>query len=303
MLRAIWRDFCAALSRAFPEVGTHTQAVAFNSFLAFLPVLLGVLAVLSWLPRQSAGAQEIVLRLRTILPAGSRQVITDYVLSDRGDPAAWLLLGVAGALLAGSQVMSSLIAGFRAMHGDPPGPGFWRDQGRGLLMLCLSIVPWMTSVILTVFGRQLRNWMIARFGLAGLINAVWSVIYTALALVLAMVSLAVVYRFGRRASRGWNEVWPGTLLATLLWWAVNSSFGWYVRVVPYSQVYGGLAAAIGLLVWLYLSALVVFIGAAYNAEVLARLVREPTVLPRFLRFLYAPESGRAHTEKKPNSST
>jgi len=55
-------------------------------------------------------------------------------------------------------------------------------------------------------------------------------------------------------------------VATLLWWLVNVIFGFYVRRVPYNVVYGGLAAVIGLLIWMQLSAIVVFIGAAWNAE-------------------------------------
>jgi membrane protein len=47
---------------------------------------------------------------------------------------------------------------------------------------------------------------------------------------------------------------------------VDIVFGFYVRKMPYDLVYGGLAAAIGLLLWMYVTALVVLIGAAYNAE-------------------------------------
>ena len=47
-------------------------------------------------------------------------------------------------------------------------------------------------------------------------------------------------------------------------------FGFYVRRMPYDVVYGGLAAAIGLLIWMYLTAVVVLLGAAYNAELRVR---------------------------------
>jgi len=47
-------------------------------------------------------------------------------------------------------------------------------------------------------------------------------------------------------------------------------FGVYVRRVPYSIVYGGLAAVIGLLIWMNLSAIIIFLGAAWNAEATAR---------------------------------
>jgi membrane protein len=58
---------------------------------------------------------------------------------------------------------------------------------------------------------------------------------------------------------------------------VDIVFGFYVRKMPYDVVYGGLAAAIGLLLWMYVTALVVLIGAAYNAE--AREEEENPTLP------------------------
>jgi membrane protein len=65
-------------------------------------------------------------------------------------------------------------------------------------------------------------------------------------------------------------VLPGAVLATLLWWLIDVLFGVYVRKVPYSLVYGGLAAVIGLLIWMQLSAIVIFLGAACNAELADR---------------------------------
>ena len=63
-----------------------------------------------------------------------------------------------------------------------------------------------------------------------------------------------------------RNVLPGAMVATLLWWLVDVLFGVYVRWVPYSVVYGGLAAVIGLIIWMQLSAVIIFLGAAWNAE-------------------------------------
>jgi uncharacterized BrkB/YihY/UPF0761 family membrane protein len=54
-----------------------------------------------------------------------------------------------------------------------------------------------------------------------------------------------------------------------LWWLADILFGFYVKRVPYSIVYGGLAAVIGLLIWMNLSAIIIFLGAAWNAEAAA----------------------------------
>jgi len=56
------------------------------------------------------------------------------------------------------------------------------------------------------------------------------------------------------------------MVSTIMWWVVDVLFGVYVRKMPYDVVYGGLAAAIGLLLWMYLTAVVILIGSAYNAE-------------------------------------
>jgi membrane protein len=98
-------------------------------------------------------------------------------------------------------------------------------------------------------------------------HAVVLAVYFAVVFVLAMSVLMLLYRIGRPGRRGFKAVQPGAMVATVLWWAVDGLFGLYVRRVPYNMVYGGLAAAIGLLLWMYLTAMIVLLGAAYNAEV------------------------------------
>jgi membrane protein len=76
----------------------------------------------------------------------------------------------------------------------------------------------------------------------------------------------VIYRVARPREKSLRHVLPGAMVATLLWWLVDVLFGIYVRRVPYSVVYGGLAAVIGLIIWMQLSAVIIFLGAAWNAE-------------------------------------
>ena len=83
---------------------------------------------------------------------------------------------------------------------------------------------------------------------------------------LAVFVLALIYRVARLGSTTWSSVLPGATAATISWWGVNLLFGIYVRQIQYGPVYGGLAAAIGLMVWMEFSAMIVFLGAAWNAE-------------------------------------
>ncbi len=262
-----WSNLRGALPRVFPDTLTFAQAIAFNMFLAFFPMLLMLLGVIGSAGRLSSFGEEMLSGLGALLPPGSRRVLTDYLTQPGDQPGTWILLGLGGTLVGGLGVMSGLMDGFRVVYRSVrPPPAIWKQQARALALLLVTGGPWLAAVMLTVFGKQLREWMIQHFGLPELFNAMWVVVYSGLALVVAAIILSLVYRVGRPGCRTWNEAVPGAIIATILWWVVNTGFGAYVRQVPYTRVYGGLAAVIGMLVWMYLSAIVVFVGAAYNAQ-------------------------------------
>ena len=265
MIRRVERNLRRASVRVIRTCGAQSQAVAFNLFLAFFPALLFVLGVFSISARSAGAVEELLIRLRTLLPPGSEQLVDDYLIGRVPNPWKWIGIGIVGILLVGAQVMNSMMRGFQILHGDERPLSFWSRQGRALVMLSLMLGPWIAAVVLTVFGKQLRAWMIVRFGLPQFFKMLWLVVYVGLALVTAALVLACIYRLGRAARQDWNQVVPGAVVATLLWWIVSTAFGEYVRKVPYSIVYGGVAAAIGLMVWMNLSVLIVFIGSAYNA--------------------------------------
>lgn len=269
-MRNLLRSILRAAGHAFTQCGAQAQAVAFNMFLAFFPMLLLALSVLGSAAGLRSTTRELVAGFRGVLPPGSERLVTDFLAGQTSHHWNWTFFGVIGTLLAGAQVMKALLDGFAVAHCDAGRLGFWRREARGLLLLCATLFPWLAAVVLTVFGKQARGWLLRHLGFEGILRAVWTVLFSAAALALAVLVLAVVYRVGRPAARSWKDVLPGAVVATLLWWAVNAAFGFYVRHVKFGLVYGGLAAAIGLLLWMQLTALIVFLGAAYNAERQAR---------------------------------
>jgi membrane protein len=120
--------------------------------------------------------------------------------------------------------------------------------------------------ILGVFGRPLRHWLTEQLWKNAPVHGMWLVFFPLAAMVLAMLALTVIYWVARPQEKHLSHVLPGAAVATLLWWLTNALFGFYVRRMPSNVVYGGLAAVIGLLVWMQISAVIVFLGAAWNAE-------------------------------------
>src|SRR5579864_1929352 len=255
------------VARVIPQCGMVSQAVAFNMFLVFFPSLLFALGLMSRFLNGKNG-QDLAARLTTILPPGSWQLISDYVLRRGVNPWTWVLLGWLGSLLVGLQVMKLMMEGIRLIYGEGQKPSFLIRQLRGLFLFSVSIVAWIAAVALSVFGRPLRQWMIREFGTSQLARGFVTVILPLLAMILAMLVLALIYKLALQHSTTWRSILPGATAATILWWAVNLLFGAYVRKMHYGPVYGGLAAVFGLMVWMEFSVMIVFLGAAWNAETL-----------------------------------
>src|SRR6266851_7366831 len=262
LLRRVYGMF----ARVFPRCSVISQAVAFNLFLAFFPTLLIAVSLATSRIGGRTSLLDLIRDLTQFLPPGSQGIVSEFLVK-RG-PEAWkvVLLGWTGTLLAGSQVMKLVMEGIHIIYGEKEMPGFLHRQLRGLLLLLITIAPLLGAAILGILGRPLRHWIAHEIGKHSALQGWWNVFFPAAAMVLAMLALTMIYRVARPREDSLRNVLPGAMLATLLWWLVDVLFGTYVRRVPYSVVYGGLAAVIGLIIWLQLSAVIIFLGAAWNAE-------------------------------------
>jgi membrane protein len=164
--------------------------------------------------------------------------------------------------------MRLLMEGIHLVYEDRESdrPSFWRRQLRSVLLLLVTIAPLLAAAFLGVFGRPLRHWVAHELGDNNSIQTLWAIFFHGIAIILAAISLTIIYRVARPQETSLRGVLPGAIVATFLWWAVDIGFGFYVRRVPYNVVYGGLAATIGLLIWMQLSSAIIFLGAAWNAE-------------------------------------
>jgi membrane protein len=253
-------------ARVFPRCGVISQAIAFNLFLAFFPALLIAVALATSRIGGRTSLLDLITDFTQFLPPGSQTIVSEFLV--RRGPEAWKIaaLGWTGTLLAGSQVMKLVMQGIHSIYGDTEKFGFLHRQVRGLMLLLVTIAPLLGAAILGVLGKPLRRWIAQEVGKHTILQGWWNIFFPAAAMVLAMLALTVIYRVARPQEDSMRNVLPGAAVATLLWWLVDVLFGIYVRRVPYSVVYGGLAAVIGLIIWMQLSAVIIFLGAAWNAE-------------------------------------
>jgi YihY family inner membrane protein len=263
-----FQRFSRAVLRVIPGCITLTQAVALNMFLALSPMVLVVLGAVAGSAAFRQALEGIIERLRIVLPPGTISILNNILGKHPRQSWEWVLLGLGGTLLAGTQMMKLLMEGFRMVYRENKRPDPVSLHVRALLLLTATILPSILIVNLVVFGRQVRNRMLHISSMPVLIRLTWSGLYIVISLLIALMVLTVIYRVGRPGHHGFKTHLPGAEVATVLWWVVSIALGFYLRTVPYSIIYGGLAVTIGLMLWMQLTATILLIGAAYNAELI-----------------------------------
>ncbi len=180
-----------------------------------------------------------------------------------------LLVGaVLLSIWAASGVIKSLIEGFQAAYRVPRSRGFFHNNVVALSLVLLSLVPLLAASVLILFGAQAEIWILKvdpRF------SATWDFLSHVARLLLAFLTMIAVttslYYFGPNRRQRWRWVWPGAVVATLLWMLATSGFAWYTRrIANYNVMYGSIGAGIALLVWMYVMAVIALIGCEFNAE-------------------------------------
>ena len=259
------------------DVPNVAQSAAYSAIFALFPALLVVAAVLPMLPEATPIRTQAALLFRRVLPADVLPLLSGYFTPQRASAFASkraLALAVLLSLYGCSGVLTTVMEGMRRAHGLPIEcwPTWWQRRRRALLLVPVSLLPLALSSLLVVFGHLLAleaaafvaPWLRPELLLAaGLMR--WS-----MAVAGSVGLIAVLYKLGVPEQQPWRRVLPGALLATGLWLSVTLGFGWYVtRFANYSRVYGSLGAGIALLVWLFLTAMSVLIGAEFNAQLQA----------------------------------
>ena len=278
-LTFFWGTFRQAFVASYEDnVFGIAKGAAYSSLLSFFPVLASMAAILSQVNALSV-ARVLSRLLFEVVPPGSEELVRNQFAA-RGQRPWWLILAaVLFSALAASSAMISLMEGFQAAYRLPTGRPFLKQRGVAVLLVFMAALPAVGSSALIVFGTRIEQWMLGWLGLPPEAEVrTWVVLMFGLlrymaALAATVLVTGLLYYVGTNRPLKFRSVWPGAWLATFLWLAATSAFGWYVRnITDYTVLYGSIGAVIALLVWMYLIAVIALFGCEYNA-VRERLLR------------------------------
>ncbi len=250
------------------DVLNTAKAAAYSGMLMMFPALLVITTLLAQVPEGTSLVGEIRAAFEQFLPADTMDILQSYALVQRFHSSQVVLSAVILSVFAGLGMMLSLMEGFRRAYRLPRED--WTYSGRvfrALLLVPIALVPLSLATLVVVFGHQIEAWMIdnADHELRHIVLIFWRLVRWSVALLTSMTVLTAVYHFGTRRKEHWLWVGPGAVTGTFLWFPATLAFGWYVtRIADYSMFYGSFGAAIATLVWLYITAFSVLIGAELN---------------------------------------
>ena len=243
---------------------------------SLFPALIVAAAVVSLLPDTAPLRFQLSAFFDSILPPDVSPLLQSYFVdtSHTHRSARALIVAFLVSLTGASGVLATLMEGVRRANELPVDCWtFWQRRRRALLLVPLSLIPFVVATMLVVFGHFFTVWL-ARH----IMPSALSTVYVISLLVRWSVALAgsigitgLIYHMGTPMEQSWKRVLPGAVVSTAMWFISTLIFGWYVtRYANYTQVYGSLGVAVALLFWLYIISLSVQCGAEFNTEFHAR---------------------------------
>ena len=267
-LARFWRLLRISIWRAFEhDAFAIAKASAYSSILTFFPALLVLGSVLATVRRGEVYLRQISYALGRILPAGSATALA-YLKGSTQRPGGLLIGTSLLTIWTASGVVVSWMDGFRRAYQMPKTWNLNEERLVSFLLVLLAGMPMAFASFLLAFGNQIEHWLAfhANRELDLYILAMWTVVRWLIAVATTIAVVALIYHHGVPRTQSWHRVLPGSVLATGLWFASTTIFGWYLRhFADYGVIYGSVGTAIALLVWLYLVSLVILIGAEFNA--------------------------------------
>lgn len=249
------------------EMSTYASALAYQMLFSLFPFLLFLIALIgflhlpdffSWLRLQS----ELVLP-----PQALDQVnpVIDQLQQSKG---GLLSIGIVIALWTASAGVRLMMSAMNAAYDVTEGRPIWKRLPLSILYTVGIAGMLLAAAALMVTGPQVMSWLAGQIGMQDFIVTLWTILRWPVIIVLMMVAVALMYFVMPDVKQEFRFITAGSVLAVVVWIIASLGFGYYVKTFSdYNAMYGSIGAIIVLLLYFYISAAVLLLGAEMNAVI------------------------------------
>ena len=270
LFRPRWRN---VLWRVYAQMNDNrllavAAGVVFYGLLALFPAVTAFVSLYG-LVADPASIHERLALLAGVLPQGALDILNEQLrrLTTHSTSAlgAGFAIGLLVALWSVNSGTKAIMDGLNVAYHEAEKRGFVRLN---LVSLALTVGAFVT-LILALGCVVVAPAVLSQIGLGGSVDLVIRILRWPALLGLVLIVLTVLYRYGPSLSEPqWTWLFPGNVVAAIVWLAGSALFSWYVaNFGSYDATYGSLGAAIGMMTWMWISMIVVLLGAELNAEI------------------------------------
>lgn len=240
-----------------------SRSIAYYALFSVFPLLL-VLVSFSSFALNAAEVQQLVKNfVETNLPvvADLVQGNVEQILAARSTVG---IIALVGLLWSASGVFSAIYRAVNRAWANPKSELFWAEKIFGLVVVLLVGVLLVATTLFSTVISVLQSWLPSFFVRTA---SSWGWLSMFLPPLISAFTFIILYRIIPKNGVTWRDVWLGGLVTGLVWEAARQLYAWYLaNVASYSLIYGSVGAIIGFLLWAYLGAMILLIGAEFTAQ-------------------------------------
>jgi membrane protein len=282
-LQIPWRGWKDIVWRTYQEMQSDrllsiAGGVAFFVLLAIFPAITALVSAYGMFFNTSTITGNLSL-LNDVVPANVLGIVSEQANRIAANSGRALSVGIIVGILVS---LWSAMSGVKAMI-DALNVIYEQQEGRSFIRLNLEALIFtlagFAAFLLAIAAVIVLPLVLSPIGLGSQTETLTRVLRWPALLLVLLTGLAVLYRYGpyRRAAR-WQWVSVGSVFAAMTWIGASYLFSWFLAsFANYNATYGSLGAAVGLMVWLWISTIVVLLGAELNAEIEHQTARDSTI--------------------------
>jgi membrane protein len=245
-------------------------ALTYYGVLSIFPALVALVSVLGLIG--SSATQPLLNNVGSFAPGPAKQILANAIHgleSSRGAAGLLFIVGLAGALWAASGYIGAFMRAANVIWDVEEGRPFWKTIPLRVAVTVLTVLLLAASALAVVLTGPLADKVGKLIGIGGAAVTVWDIAkWPVLILVVSFLFALLYYAAPNVRQPGFRWITPGSVLAVLLWMLASAAFAFYVaNFGSYNKTYGTLGGIVVFLVWLWISNLVLLLGAEFNAEI------------------------------------
>ncbi len=254
--------------------------VVFYMLLALFPALTALVSLYGLVSDPAEINAQLSL-LAGVVPNDVVAIIRDQVTrvseARSGSLGLGFLIGIAFTLWSTNGGMKAITDSLNVVYDE-------REERSFVILTLVSFaftIGSLVFVVLAISAVVITPLVLPWLGMESLSERIISLLRWPALLIVVLLWLALLYRYGPcRTAAQWRWLSIGSVFAALCWLAVSSLFSWYLsNFANYNATYGSLGAVIGLMMWLWVSVIVILFGAELNAELEHQTAEDTTVRP------------------------